>query len=121
MVDAVRGHPEDRPAFERERAAEGEEVFDPLVRLVAAVGQQPVIRHADAEASRDNVEHEGDGDGAVVDEEQGGDGADVKRGHRDGGDPVHAPLVLAPVQEDSQWPWTNVFLLLVFRYVGIGR
>ena len=37
MMDAVRGDPEDRTAFERERAAPGQEVFDPFGRLVTAV------------------------------------------------------------------------------------
>ena len=99
MMDAVRGHPEDRPAFERERAADREEVLDPLVRLVATMGQQAVIRHTDAPATRDNVEDEGDRDGAVIDVEQGGDGADMERAHRDDGDPVHALLMFAPVHE----------------------
>ena len=30
MVDAVGGHPEDRPALERQRAAQGQEILDPL-------------------------------------------------------------------------------------------
>ena len=28
MVDAMRGDPEDRPAFERQRAADGEEILE---------------------------------------------------------------------------------------------
>ena len=53
VVNAVRGDPEDRSALKRERAADREEVLDPLRRLVAAVRQQAVIAHADAEAAGD--------------------------------------------------------------------
>ena len=37
-------------------------------------------------------------DGAPVDEEEGGDGADVKRGHGDGRDPVDALGGFAPIE-----------------------
>ena len=53
VVDAVSGHPEDRPSLQRERAAPGEGILEPLVGLVAPVRQQTVIAHPDAQhASR---------------------------------------------------------------------
>ena len=58
VMDAMRRDPEDRPAFERQRAAPREDVLDPLVGLVAPVGQQPVIAHADAEHAGDAVQDE---------------------------------------------------------------
>ena len=58
MVDAMRRDPENRTAFERQRAAEGQEILDPFVGLVAAVRQQPVIRHADAEHAADEVQNQ---------------------------------------------------------------
>ncbi len=70
VVDAVRRDPEDRPALERERAAPRQEVLDPLVGLVAAVRQQAVIAHADAEHAGDAIEDRGGDDGAGVDEEE---------------------------------------------------
>ena len=60
MVHAVRGDPEDRPALERQRAAEREEVLERLRRLVAAVRVQPVVAEADAEADRNPVQHQRD-------------------------------------------------------------
>ena len=48
----------------------------------------------------------------VVDEEERGNGADMKRGHRDGGDPVHALLVLAPVHQSHGVAMDEDFLLL---------
>ena len=53
MMNAMRRHPENRTAFERERGAHRQEIFHPLGSLVAAMGQQAVIAHADAEAARD--------------------------------------------------------------------
>ena len=71
VVNAMRRHPEDRAALERQRCAPRQDVLEPFVGLVAAVGQQPVIAHADAQ-------HAGDGgtriergeDGPGIDEEQ---------------------------------------------------
>ena len=58
MMHAMRGHPEDRTALQRERGADGHRVFQPLRRLVAAMGQQPVIAHADAHIDGQNIEHQ---------------------------------------------------------------
>ena len=53
---AVRGDPENRSAFERESCAGGQEIFDPFRRFVAAMGEQPVIAHANSKASRNPPE-----------------------------------------------------------------
>ena len=66
VVDAVRGDPEDRSAFEREGAAPGQEVLDPLVGLIAAMCQEAVIGHADAEHA-----------GNAIQDRRGKDGADI--------------------------------------------
>ena len=55
MMNAMRGHPEDRTAFQRQRGADGQNIFQPLGALVAAMGQQTVITHADAQAARNPV------------------------------------------------------------------
>ena len=68
MMDAMRRDPEDRSAFERERAADREEVLDELGGLVAAVREQPVIRHADAEHAAGVVENQRGEHRAVVDD-----------------------------------------------------
>src|SRR5271155_575146 len=51
MMDAMRSHPENRTAFERQRGAQCQKIFHPLGSLVAAMRQQPVVAHADAPAS----------------------------------------------------------------------
>ena len=51
MMHAVRGHPEDRPALERQRGAGGEEILKPLGALETAMRQQAVIAESDAETA----------------------------------------------------------------------
>ena len=96
MMDAVGGDPEDGAALKREAAAHGDEVLDPLGGLVAAVREQAMVGHADADVDGEEV---GDDEGGEVlpgEEEEGGDGSDVEESHDDGGDPVDAAfLVLA--------------------------
>src|SRR5450759_5551058 len=46
---AMRGDPENGSALKSERSASRQKIFDPLWRLIAAMGEQPVIAHANAE------------------------------------------------------------------------
>jgi len=78
MVDAVRRDPEDRTALERQGAADGQEVLHPERRLVAAMRQEAVVRHADAEHAGDEIEDDSGNDRAWRDEEKGGDGGHMK-------------------------------------------
>jgi hypothetical protein len=94
MVDAVGGDPEDGSALEREAAAHGDEVLDPLGSAVAAMGEQAMVGHADADVDGEEV---GDDEGGEIfpgEEEEGGDGSDVEGAHGDGGDPVDAALLV---------------------------
>src|SRR5271155_2833945 len=60
MMNAVRRHPEYRPAFKRQRRAPGQKIFHPLRSLVSAMRQQPVIAHPDPEAARYPPQEYGD-------------------------------------------------------------
>src|ERR1035438_9445780 len=51
VMNAMRGYPENRAAFERQGRAPGEEVLHPLGRFVTAMGEQAMVAHADAEAA----------------------------------------------------------------------
>ena len=52
VVISVIGHPADRPSLGGTAADGGQDVFEPPgPDGEAAVGQQPVIRHADADAA----------------------------------------------------------------------
>jgi len=61
VMDAVCGDPEDRSALERQRAAGSKEVLDPLWSLVAAMREQTMVRHANADVDGKEIHHDGDG------------------------------------------------------------
>src|SRR5579859_7777564 len=60
VMDAMRRYPEKRAAFQRQRSAEGNEIFEPLVSLETAMREQPVIRNADAQAAGDPPQQQRD-------------------------------------------------------------
>jgi hypothetical protein len=78
---AVGGYPEDGAAFESEGGADGEEVLHPAGGFVAAMGEEAVVAHADAEASSEPPEEHGDEEGFPVEHEERGDGAEMERDH----------------------------------------
>jgi hypothetical protein len=51
VMDAVRGHPEKWTAFQRQRCADGNEIFEPFISLESAMREQPMIGDADAKAA----------------------------------------------------------------------
>ena len=51
VMDAMRRHPEKRAAFQRQRGADGDEIFKPFIGLESAVREQPVISNANAQAA----------------------------------------------------------------------
>src|SRR5215469_6297916 len=57
MMNAVSGYPEDRPTLKRQCSAKSETVFNPLGRFISAMSEQPMIAHADSQATRDPPEH----------------------------------------------------------------
>ena len=95
-MDAVSGDPEDGSAFKREAAASGDEVFEPLGDAVAAVREQAMVGHADADVDGEEVHDEESADvlKRPEDGKERGDGADVEESHEDGGDPVDAALLM---------------------------
>jgi hypothetical protein len=50
VMDAMRRYPEKRAAFQSQRGAEGNEIFEPLIGLETAMRKQPVISNANAKA-----------------------------------------------------------------------
>src|SRR5579864_4749067 len=50
VMDAMRCYPEKRAAFQGQRGAEGNEIFEPLIGLESAVREQPVISNANPKA-----------------------------------------------------------------------
>src|SRR5580700_3542093 len=60
MMNAVRCHPENRSALERQRGAPGQEVLNPFRRPVAAMREQAVITHSNAETARNPPQENSD-------------------------------------------------------------
>ena len=88
MMNAVRSHPEDRPAFERQSRASGQEILDPLRSLVAAMREQPVVSHADAQASRNPPQKQSHEKRFPGEEKECGNRPHMKQGHKGCGYPV---------------------------------
>jgi hypothetical protein len=85
VMDAVRRYPEERAAFQRQRGAEGDEIFEPLVRLETAMREQPVVRNADAQAAGDPPQQQRDKKGLPGKHEKRCYGAYVKCDHEKSG------------------------------------
>jgi hypothetical protein len=90
VMDAVRGDPEHGPALESQRGADGHDVFQPLGHLVAAVRQQPVIAHSNADIDGQDVERQHDHQPLPGEEEQGRQRAHMEEGHHHQRQPVDA-------------------------------
>ncbi len=88
VMHAMGGHPEDRSAFKRQRAADGKKVLQPLGRPVAAMRQQSVVAHADAHIDRhDPKPHEAE-EGFPGEHEECHHGEHMERHHEAGGHPI---------------------------------
>jgi len=92
VMNAVSGDPRDGSAFERERAAKGEEIFHPDGSLVPAVGEQAVVAHADTETAGDAIKNDGYGHARPRQHKERSDGAHVESNHEAGGGPVERLL-----------------------------
>ena len=89
VMHPMRAHPGERSAFESRGAADGQEIFHPLWRFVAAVSQQAVVAHANAKASGDPPEKSRKYHGFPGEKEQRGDRADMKCKHEKGRGPIN--------------------------------
>src|ERR1700761_7140147 len=81
VVYAVRGHPEKWAAFQRQRGADSQKIFHPFISLEAAMREQAVISHADAEAAGDPPQGQGGEKALPGKHEEGNDGAHVECRH----------------------------------------
>src|SRR5215472_620598 len=81
VMDAMRCHPEEWPAFQGQSRAYCQKIFEPLVGLVSAMGEQAVITHADAEAAGDPPQQHSHKKCFPGKHEKRGYGAEVKSHH----------------------------------------
>src|SRR3954453_17706836 len=90
MMHPVRGDPEDRPAFQRQRPADREYVLEPLRYGVGAMRMQPVVAHADTQPRAEPVKEESGGKRLPVKHEKSGDSADVEQSENNNRAPIQA-------------------------------
>src|SRR5271156_4596639 len=87
-MNAVRGHPENRAAFESERGENRHHIFDPLGSFVTAVSEQAVIADADADAGGEPPENNRYKKSLPGKKEKCNKRADMKEHHEGSGDPI---------------------------------
>ena len=88
VVNTVGSYPENGPAFETQRATEGQQILDPLGSSVAAMCEQPVIAHPDSQASRYPLESNCKEQSFPGKKEQCRNSPNMKGGHEKGCYPV---------------------------------
>ncbi|SPF54342.1 hypothetical protein SBA4_6330008 [Candidatus Sulfopaludibacter sp. SbA4] len=88
VVDTMGRHPENGPAFQRQRARYRKEILNCQRHLVGPVRMEPVVAHADAEAGAHPVEEQRDSQCVPTEHEQCRDGSEVEKAERDGIGPV---------------------------------
>src|SRR5690242_657129 len=81
MMDPVRCHPGDGPAFECHSSADRHPVFEPPRRFVSAMRQQPVITHPDSHAAGEPPKKYRDRKILPAKGAQGGNGGNVEKQH----------------------------------------
>ena len=87
MMFAMGRDPEQRAAFECERRADGEEIFDGFRRFIRPVREQPVIGHADAERERNVIRNTENGEPGPCELKERPHRADVEKRHEKSGRP----------------------------------
>jgi hypothetical protein len=88
VMDTMGRHPRDGSAFKSESAADRQEIFNRARGFVSAMGEQPMVAHADSQASRQPPQEKADGCGLPSEEEKGSDSSNVEQHHEEGGDPI---------------------------------
>jgi hypothetical protein len=88
VVNTMGGHPENGSPFERQRTANGKNVFQPLGSMVAPMRQQTVISHTDAHIDGHKPEPEEAEKRFPRKHEQSHHRKHVKSHHEAGGDPI---------------------------------
>ena len=58
VMNAMSGHPEDRPAFQGQCGAHRHEILDPFRSLITAMGQQAVVAHSDSDTAGNPPQHD---------------------------------------------------------------
>ncbi len=89
VMNAVRGHPENGSAFERERPANGQKILDPFRGFVPAMREQAVVAHADAQTAGNPPKHNCREKRLPAKKEKRSHGSNMKRDHEESRDRIH--------------------------------
>src|SRR4026207_422683 len=90
MMNAMRRHPGDRSALERQCSAHRQEVFDRLRRAIASMRKQPMVAHADPDAAGHPPEEYRHREVLPAKPKQGYERTTVNSHHEGGHTPVEA-------------------------------
>jgi hypothetical protein len=94
MVYPMRRHPEDRSAFQRQRAAHGEKILQYQGQLVGSVRVQPVVAHADAETRAHPIQENRHRERMPVEHEKRSYRTYMEKRHDDSGAPVYVRVAV---------------------------
>ncbi len=102
MMDTMRRHPKNGSAFERERAAEGQEILERPGKLVRTVRVQPMVAHTDAQPDADPVQQKRDNKSVPTEHKQCSNGARVQNNQNRNDGPVQFPVFVDGLNVASQ-------------------
>ena len=88
MVHTMRRRPEDRPAFQRQRSTDGEEVFNTLGDSIRTMSMKPVIAHTDAETDAHPIQDRRNGQRLPGEHEQRANRAQMEENQCDTRNPI---------------------------------
>src|SRR5258708_24453994 len=91
VMHAMRGDPENRSALEGERRTGRQEILDPFRGLEAAVREEAMVAHADAETPRNPPQQNRHQERFPAKREECSDGANVKCDHEKRRNPIYGP------------------------------
>jgi hypothetical protein len=119
VMNAMSRYPEKRAAFQSQRGADGNEIFEPLIRLESAVCEQPVIRNANAQAPGNPPQKQRDEKSLPCKHEKCRDRAYVECDHEKSGElPDRFPKCSIPLEKIHEYesPWWFVPAYLIQAY-----
>ena len=87
----------ERPAFERQRPTDREEILQRRRHLVRPVRVQAVVPHTNAQTGGNPVEEDRSGESCPTEHEKSGNGAQMQKGQHNRRKPVH-PLAVINVE-----------------------
>jgi len=120
VMDAMRGYPEKRAAFQGQRGADGDEIFEPLIGLESPVREQPMICNANAKAAGNPPQKQRDEKSLPGKHEKRRDRAYVECDHEKSGELSDwfpkRPVPFKKIHEyESPWWFVPAYLIQAYQ------